>query len=53
MIKGEYCKADILIDDIITGRVNKGDILQRMLTGPFTIMHAAANNASSDTFVPR
>ena len=53
MIKGEDFKADVLIDDIITVGVYKGDNLQRILSGPFTIMHAVAHNESSDTFVPR
>ena len=53
MIKGEYFKADVFIDDIITVGVDKGDNLQRILAGPCIIMHAVAHNASPDTFVPR
>ena len=53
MIKGEDCKADVLIDDIITVGVDKGDNLQTILSGTCTIMHAVAHNESSDTFVPR
>ena len=53
MIKGEYCKAYVFIDNISTVGVDKCYNLQRILAGPYTVMHAVAHNASSDTFVPR
>ena len=46
MIKGEICKADVFIDDIITFGVDKGDNLQRTVAGSCTIMHAVAHNPS-------
>ena len=53
MIKGEDCKADVFIDNIIKFVVEKGDNLEIILAGPCTIMNAVAHNASSDIFVPR
>ena len=53
MVKGEDFKADVFIEDIITVGVYKVNNLQRILAGPFTIMHAVAHNESLDTFVPR
>ena len=50
MIKGEICKADVFIDNIITVGVDKGDNLQRTVAGSCTIMHAVAHNAPSDDF---